>query len=805
MKPLSRKHKLAALCASFSLAIALFAFLLAVLCNSLSPGFASSIAAGIPFVRNFIAKTWPTFLYAQSRTAEARLSLARMDIDFLLSIEGPEGRYMELCPYTVEGFLEMGTVVDEEPSRSFSIAYAGSFSYGGGGTAPSSAAGSETRAWRAAEDFVPDWNSVLVPFHQAFRERAYDIAVSDPSFGAECRRLASERIAAVYGDSPDSLIDSANLPGPVARSVSAGFLPVAVRTAERIPARRNTPAPIVARSAEAESHISVAASPAEPEPRIPVAARPAEPEPRIPIAARSAAAEPRIPVAARPASALRDDSEFSVSVFDPGNPRLFRLTPAGKPLAGSSSAPRLPAAKSFAATEPDALWRAFASRNAGTNLVFRYHDPLDPRRLSCFGFADARFDSVFSVLRGVDEILCVESLSPNADRGNSAPAASAPDGSSLYLAFSLETASFSLETAESSGEAERASRLESRSQWDAYRTDYEIALEELRAGRRGRRYELSRRAMLNSASRIADLTGLGPWTDAALFEAPENGTVFSALLEDSAVSVLFAQEAGILASLLEGGLPAYDRVFRSDGDRALSLIQGEETAGQLAAFFWSIRRELSLSENEERELLEDIIGSGAAVNKALLTELDRGQRNALLAAFVSRRLDAAEERALETDETLGGESWLWYGAGALDRKARKGRLDAARRLEELGHVRGDSLILVYADPPSRKGFFTRYDALALDSAGVSFYPDFLRWMPSLVNPVRIGWGDIVVSDSAVLDGDRVLSPDPMIAGCLRLVRDSWNAGDYNRERACELLRSDLDRELTEWLDRPRFP
>jgi len=311
--------------------------------------------------------------------------------------------------------------------------------------------------------------------------------------------------------------------------------------------------------------------------------------------------------------------------------------------------------------------------------------------------------------------------------------------------------------------------------------------------------------MLNSASRIADLTGLGPWTDAALFEAPENGTVFSALLEDSAVSVLFAQEAGILASLLEGGLPAYDRVFRSDGDRALSLIQGEETAGQLAAFFWSIRRELSLSENEERELLEDIIGSGAAVNKALLTELDRGQRNALLAAFVSRRLDAAEERALETDETLGGESWLWYGAGALDRKARKGRLDAARRLEELGHVRGDSLILVYADPPSRKGFFTRYDALALDSAGVSFYPDFLRWMPSLVNPVRIGWGDIVVSDSAVLDGDRVLSPDPMIAGCLRLVRDSWNAGDYNRERACELLRSDLDRELTEWLDRPRFP
>ena len=145
MKPLSRKRKLAALCASFSLAIALFVFLLAVLCNSLSPDFASSIASGIPFVRNFIVKTWPTFLYAQSRTAEARLSLARMDIDFLLSIEGPEGRYIELCPYTVEGFLEMGTVVDEEPSRSFSIAYAGSFSYGGGGTSPSPAPGSETR------------------------------------------------------------------------------------------------------------------------------------------------------------------------------------------------------------------------------------------------------------------------------------------------------------------------------------------------------------------------------------------------------------------------------------------------------------------------------------------------------------------------------------------------------------------------------------------------------------------------------------------------------------------------------------
>lgn len=190
--------------------------------NALGGSFLSSIAERLPFVNNFIVKTFPTYLFASTREDVGVLKVARYDIDFLASFTGNEGRYVALYPFTVEAELDLERIQSGEP---FEIDYTSSLD-------------EKTAASMVFMNTLSlDYNSELSPVLAMYRERSLDLARDDAAFTEDARAKAESYVTALLGDVDLRWADEGAPNGATtgatrgATEVNSRFLPVAFRSA----------------------------------------------------------------------------------------------------------------------------------------------------------------------------------------------------------------------------------------------------------------------------------------------------------------------------------------------------------------------------------------------------------------------------------------------------------------------------------------------------------------------------------------------------------------------------------------------
>jgi hypothetical protein len=199
------------------LALAAFAIAASVLMlvssNALGGNLLRSIAERIPFVSNFVVKTFPTYLYAATREDVGVLKVARYDIDFLASFTGVDGRYVALYPFTVEAEVDLDRLKDGRP---LSVEYSASLD-------------EKTAASMVFMNTLSlDYNSVLSPALAMYRERALDLAREDAAFVDDARTKAESYVTALFGDSP---VEWAGDEATEATEASSRFVPVMFRSA----------------------------------------------------------------------------------------------------------------------------------------------------------------------------------------------------------------------------------------------------------------------------------------------------------------------------------------------------------------------------------------------------------------------------------------------------------------------------------------------------------------------------------------------------------------------------------------------
>lgn len=203
-------------------ALAVFVLVL-VSSNALGGNLLRSIAERIPFVNNFVVKTFPTYLFAATREDTGALKVARYDIDFLASFTGSDGRYVALYPFTVEAEVDLERLV---AGRTLELDYTASLD-------------EKTAASMVFMSTLPiDYNAVLAPVLAMYRERALDLAREDSAFTGDARAKAESYIAALLGDVAVAWADGSPADGaPVPSRASSAtetvsrFIPVAFRSA----------------------------------------------------------------------------------------------------------------------------------------------------------------------------------------------------------------------------------------------------------------------------------------------------------------------------------------------------------------------------------------------------------------------------------------------------------------------------------------------------------------------------------------------------------------------------------------------
>lgn len=199
-------------------AFALAVFVLALVSsNALGGNLLRSIAERIPFVNNFIVKTFPTYLFAATREDTGILKVARYDIDFLASFTGADGRYVALYPFTVEAEVDLERL---RSGKALEVEYTASLD-------------GKTAASMVFMNTLPiDYNTVLSPVLAMYRERGLDLAREDQAFTEDARAKAASYVAALLGDGDVAWVDGSPTDGaPVPIEPVSRFVPVAFRSA----------------------------------------------------------------------------------------------------------------------------------------------------------------------------------------------------------------------------------------------------------------------------------------------------------------------------------------------------------------------------------------------------------------------------------------------------------------------------------------------------------------------------------------------------------------------------------------------
>lgn len=473
---------------------------------------------------------------------------------------------------------------------------------------------------------------------------------------------------------------------------------------------------------------------------------------------------------ALPSLTLRDDLEFRSVLFGNSESSSWRFG-----LAGETN------------LTLDSFVSTFIAKNRATHVIFRYHDPIEPGKRTFVSLADTGYPYALSLLSNSSDCYYIESNENSSIGGESRIQSVAP--LTLYLASALERAPLPSSETPSSATLQLQSDI-----WRAYLKEYQLALGEMKEGRFGRKFQRSLAAMYEKRRALENSMGLQGLRalDLALFQQ----------CFDSHLGEAQSLETRFLSFLFEDSLGTVTSSVREESEKRFE--ENEEVSGNLAAFFYLMRDTLDLTKAESDAYLEDILSSGVTINRELLETLSSVERNRLLTTYFAAHLDPSEPQLIEVDDNLETETWYWYGQAALDWKDKKTRHAITTKLIDLGLTRAEKVICIFADPQNRAGFFTKYHALAMDGSGLTVFPDFGRWVTSLVNPVRIGWGNLEFSDLLLIQGERNLFRNAKIVEILKSIRKAWNTPFYNRERAAEIIQSDILKEAISRLERPKI-
>ncbi|HKL87109.1 MAG TPA: hypothetical protein VJ861_12320 [Treponemataceae bacterium] len=462
-----------------------------------------------------------------------------------------------------------------------------------------------------------------------------------------------------------------------------------------------------------------------------------------------------------PSQMLRDDLEIQTNYFGNTTASSWRFG-----LAGETS------------LSLDSFVSSFINKNKNTHLVFRYHDPIEPGKRTFVSLADTGFQYTLGLLGNSSDYYYIESNTNAGIGGETLLQSLAPF--TLYLAAALDSSP-------SFDESPLSPKLmEDGKIWREYIKEYEIALREMKEGRFGRKFQNALATMHVKNSELASIKA----QDVSLMQQ----------CFDTYRGQFSSSETGILSFLLEDSLRSLSPTLREENEARFRT--SEEISGNLAAYFYMMKNALDLSSEESDAYLEDILTSGLTINRDLLETLSSTNRNRLLTAYLKAHLDPTIPQLIEVDDNLETEVWYWYGKAAIEWKEKKTRHAIAVKLMDLGLVRGNTCICIFADPQDRSGFFTKFHALALSDLGITVYPDFGRWVLALVNPIRISWGEIEISDDLLVRGERVLFKNAEIVSTLKEIREAWLTPFYNREKAVQIIQSDILKEALTRLTRP---
>ncbi len=430
--------------------------------------------------------------------------------------------------------------------------------------------------------------------------------------------------------------------------------------------------------------------------------------------------------------------------------------------------------------------RAVVAANSGDRVVFQYHDPIRPRDMTYFGFADDGYRTAFAYLSGARNVYYLESLAGGDVNDEYRLRHDAPGV--LYLASGLEPSR--------SAPARAAAH-------QAFLESHERALAELRAGRFGR-------ALGNEIVEMERLTGRPGSEDANL----------------SVFRKLYAMQMGVYSPLRDTGyvgtVSLLEALATSDYGRFAGSLRAESEAGvrddaaaraNLEAIFWTMRKEIGIPDSEADAYRRDLVASGETLSAPLVGSLSDGDRLELLRNFFVKRLGRSDIRVEPVSRDAGGGSGggggvghedlcLFWGAGAGAWSRRHMPNDLIDRLEKFGLTGSNRLILVFADPPESEGPFVALHVLSFDGNSVTACADFTAWFRFAGRLESVPYSAIELSDGAFrLDG-RMFKKTGVLASALATIRAAFASDDWNRDELTRLVKVDLVKRLGESLERP---
>jgi hypothetical protein len=460
---------------------------------------------------------------------------------------------------------------------------------------------------------------------------------------------------------------------------------------------------------------------------------------------------------ARPAS-LRDDTIISSAFFgnDTRVPLRFGLS-------------------THSSLSFEAFAKAIRSANEGEHIVFRYHDPVDPRASTFFSFADEGYRAAFSYLSGANNVYYVDAMIPRDVNDEYSIRHVAPNV--LYFAASLKPS-----PAAPAGAANSARYLD----------NHERALEEVRAGHFGRALGTAVIEMEKSVGKSeppdADLE-----TFRKLFGIPA-GTF------GSAKGSAYRGTVTVLEALAASDYGALSAAIRETGE--MDVRDDAEATANLQAIFWTMRKEIGIPDADADAYRRDLIAKGATVSQSLVSSLDAADRNALYANFFRTRLPAGDAQSVWTDPDDDTETILFYGKACAEWRKKHEPRELQEKLSSLGLKTGNRFVVLFSDPPDG-GFLAPYHALVLDAFSVTVCRDAFALIRFSGSPERVPFSDLRVDGGLFAAGESTFRKEPALAAAFARFRDGFSSPSWNRDELARFIREEIVRDLAASLSRPK--
>lgn len=485
-------------------------------------------------------------------------------------------------------------------------------------------------------------------------------------------------------------------------------------------------------------------------------------------------------VAVQDAASLRDAFDARISRSDPGIATHIRFGIAGR--------------------ETGTLDTFADSFKSDEHIVFRYHNPVDPSAATFVSYADEGYRRAFSFASRPDAYYYIELTQSEAGTTEEDHLrTAAPD--LLYLAASIAPASrIAPELGSAATEPDTAAYL----RYTEYAARYDEALSEIRTNRYGQRLKNA----LDELDRLARERTGEPSADAALmreiagFKTEGEGPGFAGGPGFATIAECHGKVAELAALLRYPDFTRMDALFRSEAENRYR--SDTEVSGNLEAFFWMMRKELRLTEEEAERYKTDMIESGDTLSSTLVRSLDAHERNTLFARYIEKRLpaDIPFERIHPDDGT--DETWLFFGQAALDWKNKKSFPTIADKLAGRGCDRSPgNLVLLFADPIGKAGFFTDYHALVFGESSIALYEGLTDIIPRYAKEAL--YAELLFADGSFTIGKRTISGRSDLASILEGFAAAYTSEFYNRDRALELVSENLKTEALRTLARSKRP